>query len=60
MIYLDDKASNNYDEDMKSSELNGLDTEALCEELMLRDVAAAADLLRPTYDATGRRRVREY
>ncbi|MEY4668250.1 MAG: transaldolase family protein [Pseudomonadota bacterium] len=42
----------NYDDDMKSSELKGLSTEALCEELMLRDVAAAADLLRPTYDAT--------
>ena len=45
--------TNNYDDDMKSSELKGLSTEALCEELMLRDVAAAADLLRPTYDATG-------
>lgn len=45
--------TNNYDEDMRSSELKSLGTEALCEELMLRDVAAAADLLRPTYDATG-------
>lgn len=45
--------TNNYDDDMKSSELKGLGTEALCEELMMRDVAAAADLLRPTYDATG-------
>lgn len=45
--------TNNYDEDMKSTELKGLATEALCEELMLRDVAAAADLLRATYDATG-------
>jgi transaldolase len=45
--------TNNYDEDMKSNELKGLSTEALCEELMLRDVAAAADLLRPTYDLTG-------
>lgn len=43
----------NYDDDMRSQELKGLDTEALCEELMLRDVAAAADLLRPIYDATG-------
>jgi transaldolase len=42
----------NYDEDMKSPELKGLSTEALCEELMLKDVAAAADLLRPIYDAT--------
>jgi transaldolase len=38
---------------MKSAELKDLSTEALCEELMLRDVAAAADLLRPIYDATG-------
>jgi transaldolase len=45
--------TNNYDEDMRSNELKSLSTEALCEELMLRDVAAAADLLRPTYDATG-------
>lgn len=45
--------TNNYDEDMRSNDLKGLDSEALCEELMLRDVAAAADLLRPTYDATG-------
>lgn len=45
--------TNNYDDDMRSKELKGLSTELLCEELMLRDVAAAADLLRPTYDATG-------
>lgn len=44
--------TNNYDEDMRSGELKGLSTEALCEELMLRDVAAAADLLRPIYDQT--------
>jgi transaldolase len=43
----------NYDDDMKSPELKALSTEALCEELMLKDVAAAADLLRPIYDATG-------
>ncbi len=42
----------NYDADMGSSTLKGLDVEALCEELMLADVAAAADLLRPTYDKT--------
>jgi len=42
----------NYDEDMRSDSLRSLDTEALCEELMIRDVAAAADLLRPIYDAT--------
>lgn len=43
----------NYDDDMRSAELKDLNDEALCEELMLRDVAAAADLLRPIYDATG-------
>lgn len=43
----------NYDDDMRSGELKNLSTEALCEELMLRDVAAAADLLRPIYDQTG-------
>jgi transaldolase len=45
--------TNNYDDDMRSDDLKSLSTEALCEELMLRDVAAAADLLRQTYDATG-------
>jgi transaldolase len=45
--------TNNYDEDMKQPELKNLSTEALSEELMVRDVAAAADLLRPIYDATG-------
>jgi transaldolase len=38
---------------MKSAGLKDLGTESLCEELMIQDVAAAADLLRPTYDATG-------
>ena len=42
----------NYDDDMRSSALKALGTEQLCEELMIQDVAAAADLLRPTYDAT--------
>jgi transaldolase len=45
--------TSNYDDDMRSGELKNLSTEALCEELMLRDVAAAADLLRPVYDQTG-------
>ena len=44
--------TNNYDADMTSAELKALGTEALCEELMLKDVAAASDLLRPVYDAT--------
>ncbi len=44
--------TNNYDDDMRSEALRSLDAEALCEELMVKDVAAAADLLRPIYDAT--------
>jgi len=42
----------NYDDDMRSTALKGLSTEDLCEELMVKDVAAAADLLRPIYDST--------
>ena len=42
----------NYDDAMRSGPLKDLSTEALCEELMIADVAAAADLLRPIYDAT--------
>jgi transaldolase len=45
--------TSNYDADMRSPDLKALSTEDLCEELMIRDVAAAADLLRPAYDATG-------
>jgi transaldolase len=44
--------TSNYDQDMKSDALKGLDSESLCEELMLQDVAAAADLLKPVYEAT--------
>lgn len=42
----------NYDEDMRSLELKAMSTEEVCEELMVQDVAAAADLLRPVYEAT--------
>lgn len=42
----------NYDNDMRSDAARGLDSEGLCEELMLQDVAAAADLLRQVYDST--------
>ena len=45
--------TSNYDDDMKQPELKELSTEALGEELMIRDVAAAADLLKPIYDQTG-------
>jgi transaldolase len=37
---------------MRTPAMRALDTEALCEELMVQDVVAAADLLRPIYDAT--------
>ncbi len=45
--------TSNYDDDMRQPAAKGLSTEELCEELMIQDVAAAADLLRPIYDATG-------
>ncbi len=45
--------TSNYDDDMKAPGWAELSTEALCEELMVKDVAAAADLLRPIYDQTG-------
>lgn len=44
--------TSNYDDDMRSAALKDLNDEQLCEELMIQDVAAAADLLRPVYDAT--------
>jgi transaldolase len=46
--------SNDYDQEIVN--LGGTSTlgvEELCEELMMQDVAAAADLLRPIYDSTG-------
>jgi transaldolase len=45
--------TSNYDDDMRNPANKELSTEELCEELMVQDVAAAADLLRPIYDATG-------
>lgn len=44
--------TNNYDEDMRALAGRGLTTEQICEELMIQDVAQAADLLRPIYAAT--------
>lgn len=44
--------TSNYDVDMKKPECKGQNTEELCETLMIQDVAAAADLLRPVYDQT--------
>lgn len=42
----------NYDGEIRALAGQNLSTEAICEELMVRDVAMAADLLRPIYDAT--------
>jgi transaldolase len=44
--------TNNYDGDMQSLAKKGLATEQICEELMVQDVATAADLLKPIYTAT--------
>jgi len=41
-----------YDDDVRSLAGKGLGTEDVCEELMIQDVAAAADLLRPIYERT--------
>lgn len=41
-----------YDEEMKKAAAQGLDTEGICEELMIEDVRRAAGLLRPVFDAT--------
>jgi transaldolase len=45
--------TNNYDDDMRLDAMRALSNDALCEELMVRDVAAAADLLKKVYDETG-------
>lgn len=44
--------SSDYDTEMQPLVKKGLSTEDICEELMLKDVAAAADLLLPIYKAT--------
>jgi transaldolase len=44
--------TSNYDDEMRKPALSRLSTEDLCEELMVHDVAAAADLLRPIYDSS--------
>lgn len=45
--------SSDYDSDIKQLGKSHSDAEALTFELMLQDVARAADLLRPVYDRTG-------
>lgn len=42
--------TSDYDDDIRALAAKGLDDEGICEELMVQDVAAAADLLRPIYD----------
>jgi transaldolase len=45
--------SNDYDDAMKALKAKGItDTDAVTEALMIEDVAAAADLLRPIYDGS--------
>ncbi|MCO6429575.1 MAG: transaldolase [Deltaproteobacteria bacterium] len=44
--------SNSYDDEMRELVKQGLSTDDICEELMVRDVGMAADLLRPIYDQT--------
>jgi transaldolase len=44
--------SSNYDSDVKALSAQGLSNDDICETLMVGDVATAADLLRPIYDAT--------
>ena len=44
--------TSNYDDDIRSLVKQNLNTEEICEELMIKDVGAAADLLRPIYDAS--------
>lgn len=45
--------SNLYDQEMRALVKQGLDTEGICEELMIEDVRRASDLLRPIFDASG-------
>ncbi|MEZ4753421.1 MAG: transaldolase [Bdellovibrionota bacterium] len=42
--------SADYDTELAELSAQGLDTESLCETLMIADVGTAADLLRPVYD----------
>lgn len=44
--------SDDYDKDIRELSAGGSGIEAICEELMIRDVGVAADMLRPTYDET--------
>ncbi len=44
--------SASYDDEIRQLAKKGLDVEAVCEELMVADVGAAADLLRPVFDRT--------
>ncbi len=46
--------TSHYDEDIRNLAAEGLSSEAICEELFIRDVGAAADLLKPTFIETSR------
>jgi len=43
--------TSNYDSDIRALSGNGLNADEICEELMIQDVGAAADLLIATYNA---------
>jgi transaldolase len=47
--------SSDYDGDMQALARAGKDTDAIYEELAVKDIRAAADVLRPVYEATGAR-----
>ncbi len=44
--------SNAYDTEIRDQAAKGIGTETICENLMVDDVARAADLLRPIYDSS--------
>ena len=44
-----------YDTDIAAALRQGLNTDAICEQLMAADIGAAADLLRPVFDSTNGR-----
>jgi len=47
--------TNHYDTEILELAEQGLSTEDICEELMIKDVSAAADLLRPVFEASSGR-----
>jgi transaldolase len=45
--------TNSYDAEIVDLAKKGMDTEAICEELMVREVGQAADMMKGVYDRTG-------